>query len=113
MNGTSTWKPAGSVPRYFPRRSMTYAFCCGTTTAVFAMTKMTSTARITTTMRAWVTGTLPFSSRAEEQGEALHTCHAAALALGQPLGVDVFRVPRGTAKLGLPVSTGRDVFHGN
>ncbi len=52
MNGTSTWKPAKSVPEYLPSRSMTNALCCGTTTAVFAMMIRTSIARMPKTMTA-------------------------------------------------------------
>jgi hypothetical protein len=35
MYGIRIWKPALSVRLYFPKRSTTYAFCCGTTMAVF------------------------------------------------------------------------------
>src|SRR5215831_13587320 len=48
-NGISTWKPASSVPAYFPRRSTTKALCCGTTTAVLATTTSARNASTTTT----------------------------------------------------------------
>src|SRR5512139_2644806 len=51
MNGTKMWKPAPSVALYLPSRSTTYAFCCGTTTAVFAMMRTTKAARTRTTIR--------------------------------------------------------------
>src|SRR5919108_4051498 len=95
------WKPACSVTRYLPSRSTMYALCCGTTTAVLAITKITRMARTTKTTSVSVMTLSLRLLRPDVEREAVHAHHAPALPPGERAGVHVVRRPRAAAQLGL------------
>src|SRR4029450_2881329 len=98
MTGIRMWKPAGSVPRYLPSRSTTNADCCGTTTAVRAMTTTTSPASTSITRSAPVI-VVPPSLGSYVQHQPLDALDDAAPPARQELGALVADRPGRGAQL--------------
>src|SRR4029453_8487741 len=115
--GIRMWKPAWSVPRYLPSRSTTNADCCGTTTAVRAMTTTTRPASTSITRSAPVIVSPPsFGPHVEH--EPLDALDAAAPPARERLRPVVSHPPcraaqprpaPGPAQLGFAPGRGRQV----
>src|SRR4029453_11187144 len=106
--GIRMWKPAWSVPRYLPSRSTTNADCCGTTTAVRAMTTTTRPASTSITRSAPVIVSPPsFGPHVEH--EPLDALDAAAPPARERLRPVVSHRPCRAAQLGLAHGPGRQV----
>ena len=97
-NGTRKWNPACLTPANRPRRSTTYALCCGTTTAVLA-TMMSTT--IGETMPTTMTGLDPSAGSFgfDVQHQAIHADDAAARAASERHRAGVARRPCRAAQL--------------
>src|SRR5262245_1610990 len=108
MNGIRMWKPAWRVPRYLPSRSTTYADCCGTTTAVRAMTTTTSPASTSITRSAPVI-VVPPSLGSYVQHQPLDALDHAATSARQQLGAIVADRPGRAAQLSLADGARRQV----
>src|SRR5882672_2324805 len=107
-NGIRMWKPGSSVPANLPRRSTTNAFCCGTTTAVFAMTMTTRTKATTATISVGPMLNISLSVRLDPEGESVDALHVAALPGGEGRSLDTACRPRGPAQLRLADAALRD-----
>src|SRR5262245_43940183 len=113
MNGTRTWKPARRVLLYLPSASTTDALCCGTTTAVRAITKTTSPATASTAIRTLASTGLPLAGRilfgaAYVEHEALRTLDPEPRAGRDRIGAHVVRRPGRAAQLRAAPRTGRE-----
>src|SRR5215468_10853239 len=107
------WKPAWSVRLYLPRLSTTYAFCCGTTIAVLAITKTTSATTIRTPIRVVPTRTPPLQSSLDFEHDSAHARDAHRCARRERLGADVACLPGRAAQLHGALRAGRDLRHCN
>src|SRR5206468_1541701 len=116
MNGRRMWKPAPSVPVYLPRRSTTYALCCGTTTAVRASTYTTSAASPRTTIKLPVMNSSACacrdSLRANPDRKPVDTLDATARILREQGRAAVASGPRRAAQLRFADSAARDILGG-
>src|SRR5262245_31067185 len=106
------WNPTLSVVLYFPRRSMIYAICCGTTTAVLARTISTRIAKTKATMTAPLINHSPAYSTFDPEGQTIDALHGTALSAGDPLIATVTRIPGGPAQLDFAEAVHFDVVHG-
>src|SRR5260221_10751145 len=100
--GIRMWNPGSSVPANLPRRSTTNAFCCGTTTAVFAITMTTTTRATTATISIGAILRTSMSVRFDPEGEPVDTLHAAAPPGRKGGSLHAARGPRGAPQLRLP-----------
>src|SRR5262245_39228984 len=115
-NGSRMWKPASSVPEYFPSRSTMKALCCGTTTAVLATTTSSRIARTTTTISIGVSIGIRVSPRPASslglhpERQAVHALDPGPLPSRQAGPLARPYIPRRAAQLRLPHPAGRQVL---
>src|SRR5215210_2376731 len=116
--GRRIWKPAPMVPLYLPSRSTTYAFCCGTTTAVLARMMMNRKANPRMTTKPNVIaislpslGRVSFGSHPERQ--PLNALDQAALPRGESDRALIVGGPDGAPHLHLADPAGRDAVDRN
>src|SRR5262245_61819981 len=87
------------------------AFCCGTTTAVFAIVMRTRSAKAKPTIIVSVMGVLSAFGH-EDEREAVHALHPAAGPSGQLRPIGVLRGPYSAAQLGAANLSGLDLAEG-
>src|SRR5688572_22019103 len=113
MNGTRMWNPALRTPLYRPKRSTTYALCCGTTIVVRDKTISTMIARKTATIRVEL-GTYPPISGltlAYVEGQTVHSHNTAALALRQIVLAGIEGAPGAATQFHLAHAAGLNFRH--